>query len=1073
MPDAAPIRQLARRSLRVHALLIGVIILATIQAGLVLSTTLQLLREEQDKIEFHFRRLSGALQEQERFMRRWRAQDHERVALPGGPPGTVRRPLPASATDAAVPEQAYIPFSVLHDGAAPPASASTLGMRFSGFYGAFWAESRYPSPRCLLVSGDGTAGLLVPLTVDDIDPVRPSTASLQAVLQYIHQVAASVSLQRGDVRWFERRMDDGNTRVLSIAQAPQDINAWGEADGGAMPAIACLLDVSRLDDHRQILGEAIYDQLTLIDPNGRRVHGPRVDGERGAQRRFTGDGLVYRMRTGDGWQAIYQVRWARVLSHPRGPLIGSVIAALLLALGGVLVLRGYRRAVLVPLRANHERLLESEAFSRTVLDAAPIGLCLLRQRDGQVILENALARNWLGEHPDAPGWHGGWRDDAWTDAETQRPATRPYTTPDGRHLLVTVTAARYRGEPVMLCLFIDLTAQHEAELVLQQARVAADQANRAKSLFLATMSHEIRTPLYGVLGTLELLGLTPLDSRQQEYVGTIQRSSSTLMQLISDILDVSKAEAGQLVLEPVAFCPAGLTEEVLRSYAGSATRRRLQLYACIDANVPALVIGDAARIRQVLNNLISNAIKFTDAGRIVVRLRTVDAAGAVPRLSWQVADTGIGIQQEHQARLFEPFYQANPGTDAMRGTGLGLAISAHLVQLMGGELRVVSDSGLGSSFSFDLPLDESPDLAEQRPGFGAHEAVYVRSPSRELADNLCERLRQRGAAAQVYHNESAQNFSAHTPLLDVLLDEPDPGWAGPHVVARTDGGDHPERIDGRWVVSMHNLDAMVDALLMATGGDAPRQVPAAAPQFRRLGLHVLVAEDNPINQMILREQLEQLGCHAVVAGDGDEALGYWAQRRFDAVLTDVNMPHIDGYALTRRLRADGVRVPIIGATANAAPEERERCRIAGMDSCLVKPISLQALYRQLSGVTEPVAATPADLSPVGDVPVDTIVVSGHLRELFLTTMRSDLQGLSAAMESGHANEVRQMLHRLRGALVMVSAQRLVDVAQVIEDRIAAGATVAAWSTAAEAFLIELERALVRLERSPPESTDVP
>ncbi|MFG6111345.1 ATP-binding protein [Stenotrophomonas nematodicola] len=1072
MPEAAPIRQLARRSLRVHALLIGVIVLATIQAGLVLSTTLQLLREEQDKIEFHFRRLDGALQEQERFMRRWRAHDHERAALPGGPPGTVHGQPLSGSVEAANPARAYIPFSVLHDQTPPPPTASALGGRFSGFYGAFWAESLYPSPRCLLVSGEGTAGLLVPLTVDDIDPVRPASASMQALLHYIHAVAASVSLQRGDVRWFQRDPGDGNNRLLSIAQAPQDIGAWGDTDARAMPAIACLLDLTRLDDRRQLLGETIYDQLSIIDPNGRPVHGPHLEGS-GAQRSFTRDGVVYRMRTSDGWQAVYQVRWARLLSHPRGPLIGSVIAALLLALGGVLVLRSYRRSVLVPLRENHERLLESEAFSRTVLDAAPIGLCLLRQRDGQVILENALARNWLGESPDAPGWHGGWRDDAWADAETQRPATRPYTTPDGRHLLVTVTAARYRREPVMLCLFIDLTAQHDAERVLQQARVAADQANRAKSLFLATMSHEIRTPLYGVLGTLELLGLTPLDSRQQEYVGTIQRSSSTLMQLISDILDVSKAEAGQLVLEPVAFCPAGLTEEVLRSYAGSATRKRLQLYACIDGNVPALVIGDAARIRQVLNNLISNAIKFTDAGRIVVRLRAVDATGALPRLSWQVADTGIGIQQEHQARLFEPFYQANPGTDAMRGTGLGLAISAHLVELMGGELRVVSDSGLGSSFSFDLPLDESPALAEQRPGFDGHDVVYVRSPSRELADNLCERLRQRGAAAQVYHSESAQNFSMHTPLLDVLLDEHDPGWSGPHVVARTDGGDHPERIDGRWEVSMHNLDAMVDALLMAMGGDAPRQAPTAAPQFRRLGLHVLVAEDNPINQMILREQLEQLGCHAVVASDGDEALGYWAQRRFDAVLTDVNMPHIDGYALTRLLRADGVRVPIIGATANAAPEERERCRSAGMDSCLVKPISLQALYRQLSGLAGPIAPIAVDLSPPRDVPVDTLVVSEHLRALFLTTMRNDLQGLSAAVERNQANEVRQMLHRIRGALVMVSAQRLVDVAQVIEDRIAAGATVTACSAAAEAFLVELERALVRLERSPPEATDVP
>ena len=1068
--EAAPIRQLARRSLRVHALLIGVIILATLQAGLVLSTTLQLLREEQAKIEFHFRRLNGALQEQERFMRRWRTQGQERMQ-PGGPPATARSP--AMADPASVPVQPYVPFAMLRDEFTPPPSAWSLGMRFSSFYGTFWAESHYPSPRCLLVSGDGSAGVLVPLTVDEIDPVRPSPTALQAALGPIHQAATSVALQRGDVRWFQRDIGAGQRRLLAVAQAPQDSQAWDDASATAMPAIACLLDVSRLDDHRQVLGEPIYDALSIIAPDGRTVHGPPVPDSDGAQRRFTAAGVEYRMRSNEGWQVAYRVGWSRVLSHPRGPLIASAVAALLLSLGGVLVLRSYRRSVLVPLRANHERLLESEAFSRTVLDAAPIGLCLLRRRDGQVILENALARAWLGDHQDAPGWHGRWRSDALAAADSARPSTQPYNTPDGRHLLVTATAARYRGEPVTLCLFIDLTTQHEAEQVLQQARLAADQANRAKSQFLATMSHEIRTPLYGVLGTLELLGLTALDNRQQEYVGTIQRSSSTLMQLISDILDVSKAEAGQLVLEPVAFCPARLTEEVLRSYAGSATRKHLQLYACIDSGVAALVIGDAARIRQVLNNLVSNAIKFTDAGRIVVRLRTVEGADGHPQLSWQVADTGIGIQREHQARLFEAFYQANPGTDAMRGTGLGLAISARLVQLMGGTLRVVSDSGLGSSFSFELALAQSPELPEPRPHFRGHPALYVRSPARELADNLCERLRERGAAAQVYHSGAAQQFSAHTALLDAVLDSPDPGWDGPHVVARTDGGDHPECIDGHWLVSMHNLDAIVNALLIAVGGDAPVPPPTPTQQFRRLGLHVLVAEDNPINQMLLREQLEQLGCHAVVAGDGDEALGYWAQRRFDAVLTDINMPHIDGYALAGRLRAQGARVPIIGATANAAPEERQRCLDAGMDSCLVKPISLLALYRQLNGLIDSTATPAPPVAPALDPPRDTIVVADRLRDLFLSTMRSDLQGLAAAIDRRDADGVGQMLHRLRGALVMVSAQRLVDAAQAIEDRIAAGEPVDACTAAIDAFVAQLERALLQLERPPLPPADTP
>lgn len=1074
--EAAPIRQLERRSLRIHVLLIGVVVLATLQAGLVLSTTLRMLGEEQSRIEFHFRRVTGAVEEQERFQRQWRTQDHNLMPLTSTAP-VAPRPLPALSPvlgSIGGKTQGYIPFALLHDKTPPPASAWALGTRLANFYGAFWADSRYPSPRCLLVNGEGTVGLLVPWTLEDVDKDSLSRLPLQQVLGYVHDVGTDASVQRGNIHWFPRLLRAGDRRMLSVGKSPHDARAWSDPEAAPPPSIACLLNVDQLDDHRHVLGQPIYDALSILNPQGRLMYGPAVDEGETRARRFARDGLVYRMRAPSGWEAEYRVAWSRVFSQPRGPLIGSVIAAILLAAGGIALLRSYRRSVLQPLREHHERLLESEAFSRTMLDAAPIGLCLLRSSDASVLLDNAVARSWLGEDHDAPGWHGSWRDDALSGNATHRPTGMAFTTPGGRHLLVTATATRFRGEPVTLCLFIDLTAQREAEQVLEQARSSADQASRAKSVFLATMSHEIRTPLYGVLGTLELLGLTPLDGRQQEYVGAIQRSSTTLMQLISDILDVSKAEAGQLTLEPAAFCPAELTEEVLRSYAGAATRKRLQLYALMDGNLPDRVIGDATRIRQVLNNLVSNAIKFTEGGRIVLRVQAVEDSDPSLRLGWQVTDTGIGIAVEHQARLFDPFYQANPGADKVRGTGLGLAISARLVDLMGGELRVVSEVGLGSSFSIEIPLQADPDATVQRPHFDAPLPILVRSPARELADNLCDRLRLRGAAAQTLHSETARNHPADTALLDVMLDEPPAAWAGPHVVARTDGGDHPEYIDGQWLVSMHNLDAMVNALLLASGTGPTIDAPTLAPIPRGLGLRVLVAEDNPINQMILREQLEQLGCQAVVAGDGEEALGYWAQRRFDAVLTDINMPHLDGYALTRRLRELGAQVPVIGATANAAPEERERCLAVGMASCLVKPISLQALYAALSSAvgTPHDAERPLAAATQPPASTDSIAVPPHLRALFLTTMRSDLNSLQSAIENTQPEQMRQMLHRIRGALVMVSAHRLVEEARRIEEDIAAGAAPEQCYAASQVFIDHLTRALVRLERAPAETPDV-
>ncbi|WP_241895130.1 ATP-binding protein [Stenotrophomonas maltophilia] len=692
--EAAPVRRLARRSLRVHALLIGVVVLATLQAGLLLSAGSQLLNEERSKIEYHFRRLDGTLREQERFLRQWRLHD---VGVRGQP-----------VADASVELQRgplYANFAVIGTEGAGRSPPTELGDRFLRFYGTFWSASRYPPPQCLLVDGQGTRGLLAPVQIVGTDASQNSPHHLRPAIADIHRALGTrPTLQRGGIVWVSVPWRDRQTWLLAIAHAPQDARLWGEDGKDSQAALACLLDPARVDDYRQVLGVPVFQRLSLFDADGQRLLGDAADASNAGTSWQAGlGGLQFRMRSERGWLAVYHVSWRQVFQHPQGPLLGATVVALLLALGGTLVLRAYRRSVIEPLRSNHARLLESEAFSRTILDNAPIGLCLLRRSDGNVLLDNTLARRWLGEDHHTGGWHGPWRRSVLAAGGTTLGDGLAYTTPEGRHLLVTATPARYRGEPAVLCLFIDLSSQHEAEQVLQQARRAADQANRAKSQFLATMSHEIRTPLYGVLGTLELLGLTPLDARQRDYLGTIQRSSSTLMQLISDILDVSKAEAGQLSLEPSPFDPVHLTEDALDSYAAAAAGKGLQFYACIDTDVPPVVCGDAARIRQILNNLISNALKFTDSGRVVVR---VSARWQEQRcwLQWQVADTGIGIASERQAHLFEPFYQANPGTDAMRGTGLGLSICAHLVALMEGRLRVVSESGLGSSFSVELPL---------------------------------------------------------------------------------------------------------------------------------------------------------------------------------------------------------------------------------------------------------------------------------------------------------------------------------------------------------------------------------
>lgn len=1071
LAEAVPVRRLARRYLRVHALLISVVVLATLQAGLLLAIGAQLFQEERNKIRFHSRRLDYTLREHERFLRQWRLHDVGARGQPmpaiGGPPMTG--PLFGNFT--LVGQQAgYLP---------PPTG---LGDRFLRFYGTFWATSHYPPPQCLLVDGQGLRALLAPLQETADDAAQLSPHHLEPLLLSIHQaVRERPTLRSGGITWTPVRWRDEETRLLAVVHAPQDARLWGEPSDDSLAALGCLLDPARVNDYQQVLGTPVFDSLSLFDDSQRLLLGDAADASATGTSWSAGlDGLVFHMRTERGWLAVYHVGWQQVFHNPRAPLLGSMVVALLLALSGSLVLHTYRRTVIEPLRSNQARLLESEAFSRTLLDNAPIGLCLLHRGDGSVLLDNALARRWLGDDHDEGGWRGPWRCSVLDAGATALGDSLAYTTPDDRHLLINAAPARYRGQPAVLCLFTDLSSQHEVEKMLQQARRAADQANRAKSQFLATMSHEIRTPLYGVLGTLELLGLTPLDSRQQDYLATIQRSSSTLMQLISDILDVSKAEAGQLRLEPSAFDPARLTEDALDSYAAAAANKGLQFYACIDADVPTTVCGDAARIRQILNNLISNALKFTDSGRVVVRLG-VAARGEDGILQWQVADTGIGITREHQAHLFEPFFQANPSTDAMRGTGLGLAICAHLLSLMHGRLRVVSESGLGSSFTVELPLPatHADPLQSAPPQLPAGLPVQVRGGIRELVQSLCDRLQQRGAQASAFSEDTVLPHGTTPLLLDLVMDDMVPAWDGAHVVACRDGGVQPQLEKSCWQVGLHRLDSIVLALASAAGRPLPADAGGRLPVARRFGQQVLVAEDNPINQAILRDQLEQLGCHAVVASDGNQALSYWRQCAFSLVLTDLNMPGLDGYGLARALRERGVDVPIHGATANADPAEFERCREAGMQGVLVKPITLEALQRLLASLADgkPAAtdSTPpmlqVDEGAVDDAPLQ---IPEKMRALFVQTMQADLDSLRNAIDQSQPARIAQMLHRIRGALVIVGATDLVDTGLQLEQRIIEGNDLSVVAEPVQRFQQRLQTLLHPLTTPPlPSSRNTP
>jgi two-component system, sensor histidine kinase and response regulator len=643
-------------------------------------------------------------------------------------------------------------------------------------------------------------------------------------------------------------------------------------------------------------------------------------------------------------------------------------------------------------------------------------------------------------------------------------------------LQLTVSPIKTAAGYMLSCVFRDVTEQNRMEAALQQARAEAEMANRAKGQFLARMSHEIRTPLHGITGLTQVLSNTSLTMEQQQYVDMIRSSGDLLLQVVNEILDFSKIESGRLELEVTPFDLREVVEHAADAVALHAFEKGIELIVQITPPMTPVLIGDPGRLQQVLVNLLNNAVKFTIEGQVLLRVRAEPLEAQTTRVTLSVEDTGIGIAQEKLDLIFQAFRQSDDSTTRQYGgTGLGLAIASQLVELMGGRIEVESALNHGSRFQFSLTCtSQGPTAAAQSPSewqalrvliVDDNAAVRVaieemlgtwgfRTSNAESGESALRELERARACGQLFRLVLLDATIPAANGLAVAVARGHPPQTAlimllPPTVIHEELERHRQLTIGGWLpkpVKYPDLHSAVRRILERSGSDLEPEGDQLHRRTRDLSfrpLRILLADDNRGGLVIGEWMLRQLGHTVETASDGQQVLDKFRSAKFDLILIDLEMPHVDGWQATRMIREQEValglgHVPIIAVTADASNDLRTTIMQSGMDGHLFKPFNLERLEETLKPFLTSIGPAPG--LPVFDHALALESVDGSdeiLAEAVEVFLDEDyprhLQALKSAVEARDGEVIRKAAHGLKGALATFGAIKAADVARQLQE----------------------------------------